>query len=105
MAGETIKWPGQSGREYTYYIYPIGNDFKEEAGNYIFAKTNSSNKWVPQYIGQTKNLNNRLENHEKEDCAIRYGATHIHAHLESNSQVRLNEEKDLIDKWSPVCNG
>ena len=31
MAGEIIKWPGQSDKEYKYYIYPIGNDFKEEA--------------------------------------------------------------------------
>lgn len=100
----TCNWPGKSGRTYTYYVYPIGTGFKEDAGNYIFAKLNASNNWVPQYIGQTKNLNQRLGDHEKEACAKRNGATHIHAHLNAAEAARLAEEKDLIENFNPPCN-
>ena len=61
--------------------------------------------WRPLYIGQTSSLADRLADHEREACAKRNGATHIHAHTSSDSeQVRRDEETDLIDKWDPVCN-
>jgi hypothetical protein len=101
----TIKWPGKSGKEYLYHIYPIGSSFKEEAGNYAFAKQNGQGQWLPVYFGQTVNLNQRLGSHEKEDCATRNGATHIHAHLNSQGEAtRLEEERDLIRHWQPACN-
>ena len=89
-----------------YWIYPIDTGFtNDDGGNYIFAKETSPNKWAPQYIGQTSNLKQRLEDHEKETCARRNSATHIHVHLNSTEIARLSEEKDLIDAWYPVCNG
>lgn len=101
----TIQWPGISGNAYQYWIYPIRTAFEEKAGNYIFAKETKPNKWSPCYIGQTENLNQRLGDHEKEACAKRYGATHIHAHLNSGEEsIRKAEEKDLILKWKPPCN-
>jgi len=104
MSEKTIQWSGKSGKKYKYWIYKIGASFKNEPGNYAFAKETSPNKWRPVYFGQAKNLNERLENHEKEDCAIRNGATHIHAHLNNNKENRLSEESDLIAKWHPACN-
>lgn len=101
----TILWPGQSGKEYKYWIYPIGTSFKEEPANYIFAKQTRPGYWSPCYIGQTQNLNQRLENHVKETCAKQQGATHIHAHLSNLDEAsRRVEEKDLILKWKPPCN-
>jgi len=101
----TIMWPGLSGTEYKYWIYPIGSAFKKEAGNYIFAKETTPGHWLPCYIGQTEDLNDRLGDHEKEACAKRNGATHIHAHLTAGGEaVRKAEEKDLIQKWRPPCN-
>ncbi|MFA5293773.1 MAG: GIY-YIG nuclease family protein [Phycisphaerae bacterium] len=102
---QTILWPGLSGKEYKYGIYPIGTSFKKEPGNYIFAKQNTQGYWTPCYIGQTENLDERLGNHEKEACAKRNGATHIHVHLTSGGEsIRKAEEKDLIQKWKPPCN-
>lgn len=101
---KTCSWPGLSGKTYSYSIYPIGTRFKEEGGNYIFCKKNAAGKWESQYIGQAKNLNERLGSHEKEACAKRRGATHIHAHLEANESTRLAEEKDLIHNFKPSCN-
>jgi len=100
-----IKWPGQSGKEYEYSIHPIETSFPKKPGNYVFAKKTEANKWSPCYIGQTKNLDERLDDHEKEECAIRNGATHIHAHLSSEDErVRKAEEADLIRRWQPPCN-
>lgn len=100
----THTWIGKSGKEYKYWIYKIGTSLKKEGGNYIFAKETSPGVWSPQYMGQTKNLDERLDGHEKEACAKRNGATHIHAHLNSTEQTRLDEEKDLVGKWKPICN-
>ena len=53
MAHEgTINWPGASGREYKYWIYPIGTTFKDEPGNYVFSKKTSPGQWTPVYIGE-----------------------------------------------------
>jgi len=101
-----IKWPGISGREYTYYIWPRGSTFDAgQAGNYIYARETTPNRFVPIYIGQTSDLNRRLCDHEQEACVDRYGATHLHVHVTSGGEeARLGEEKDLIKKWQPSCN-
>ncbi len=105
MAEPDIYWEGISGKKYGYWIYPIGASFKDEPGNYIYAKETSPNRWRAIYIGQTSSLKDRLADHEKEACAKRNGATHIHAHTSSNSEdVRRSEEEDLIKKWDPPCN-
>ena len=102
---QTIVWEGKTGAGYKYWIHPIGTTFKEVAGNYVFAKETRPGYWAPCYIGQTNNLNERLNNHEKEACAKRNGATHIHAHTDGSGEtVRCAEEKDLILKWQPPCN-
>ncbi len=103
-SNSTIKWPGKSGTEYQYWIYPIDTTFKEAGGNYIFARETNPGFWSPCYIGQTKNLSDRLSNHEKEACAKRNGATHIHVHTNASETSRLSEEKDLILRWKPPCN-
>lgn len=105
MSDPEIYWEGQSGQKYGYWILKIGAKFKAEPGNYIYAKETSQGRWTPVYIGQTSNLNERLAGHSEEQCARRNGATHIHAHTSSDKESeRKAEEKDLIQKWAPVCN-
>jgi predicted GIY-YIG superfamily endonuclease len=101
---QTFQWSGKSGKEYKYWIYPINTEFKDSPGNYIFAKEAKPGHWSPVYIGQTNSLNTRLSAHEKEACAKRNGATHIHAHMSGGEAERLAEEKDLITRWKPPCN-
>ncbi|OGW36545.1 MAG: hypothetical protein A2010_07890 [Nitrospirae bacterium GWD2_57_9] len=98
-------WPGMSGKQYTFEIYPIGTTFNEVPGNYIFAKQVRPGSWQSCYIGQAENLKNRLADHEKQTCAIRNGATHIHAHVNyGGEQTRGIEERDLILLHQPCCN-
>ena len=101
----TIMWPGASGKEYRYWIYPIGTTFEDTPGNYLFAKESSPGRWTPIYIGETESLSDRLSNHDKMPCINRHGGTHIHTHTTFGSQdVRRAEESDLLANWNPPCN-
>jgi len=105
MSNPDIHWEGQSGRTYGYWIHPLGTTFKDEPGNYIYAKETSPGRWRPIYAGQTASLGDRLADHEKEACARRNGATHVHAHTSAGGEsTRRAEESDLIAKWQPACN-
>jgi hypothetical protein len=103
----TIIWRGKSGKEYKYWIFPISkmSGFKDEPGNYIFAKL-TDRGYYAIYVGQTGDLSERFDDHHKMPCIKRNGATHIHAHTSSpNEDTRLREEEDIIAEWNPPCNG
>jgi hypothetical protein len=100
-----INWPGKSGKEYQYQVYPIDTSFNPGPANYIYAKQSEDGGWTPLYIAQTRDLHQRLESFEKQDLAIRNGATHIHVHIiPEGKAARCSEERDLILCWQPVCN-
>lgn len=101
----TINWPGNSGKQYKYWIYKLSRNFAKEPGNYIFAIETEPGLWVPVYIGQTEDLSERFEDHHKAACISRNGATHIHANTNNSKQARLAEESDLVARWNPPCNG
>jgi hypothetical protein len=104
-ASTLVNWPGQSGKEYPYEIYPLDAAFQALPGNYIYARQAEDGSWVPTYIAQTRDLHQRLEGHVRMADAIANGATHLHAHYCSAGQAaRCSEERDLIVRWQPVCN-
>lgn len=107
MTGEErVVWQGQSGEQYSYWVFDIDETFDKAPGNYIFAMRRDNNTWRALYVGQTKDLSERLtDSHEKKRCAVRLGATHIHAHANKNGEAaRLKEEGDLIRGMAPRCN-
>jgi hypothetical protein len=102
---EQIRWRGESGKQYDYWVYPINTTFKDEPGNYIYAKRTPAGNWQAVYIGQTSSLSQRLASHEKEQSVIRDGrATHIFAHLSTSTLARRMEETDLIRYHRPPFN-
>ena len=102
---QVITWSGQSGKGYKYWIYPINASLKDKPGNFIFVKRTRFGFWLPCYIGETENLKTCLRGLEKEVRLKRYGATHIHSHLNfDGEEVRSLEEKDLIEMWKPMFN-
>ena len=102
----TIKWPGISGRSYTYWIYPIGTQFNSAPINYVFAKETEPNMYEAIYVGETSDASERSSDHHKMPCIKRHGATHIHVHRGSDdADTRRAEESDIIARWDPPCNG
>jgi hypothetical protein len=100
MADPDIYWDGESGSKYGYWIYPIGSRFKDESGNFIYARETDPRYWRPVYIGQASNLQNRLADQDVEAIAKRHGATHVHVHTTSGGEKRrLAEETDLMRRW------
>ena len=112
MAGDrTIKWTGQSGKEYGYAIYKLDETYKAVPANYVFVKEITAAQgstpalFNPIYVGQTSDISQRFENHRKMPCIKRDGATHICVHISSEDEaVRLAEESDIIKQWNPPCN-
>jgi hypothetical protein len=100
-----MDWIGQSGTVYRYEIYPLDTTFRPLPGNYIYAGQSEAGEWVPLYVGQTRDMHQRLEGQEKLQPAMQQGATHIHMHYDQKGQAtRCTEERDLIVRWQPVCN-
>ena len=86
MASEgTINWPGKSGAEYKYWIYPIDTTHRKIAGNYVFAEKMRSGKFRAIYIGETGDMSERFDNHHKMPCITKQGATHITTHGNSGT--------------------
>jgi hypothetical protein len=101
---ETCEWTGASGERYKYYITPISNTFKDVPGNYIYAMR-PDKEWKALYIGETSSLSRRPEgSYEKEREAVRFGATHVHAHFNSDEDARKKEQDDLIQSQHPPFN-
>lgn len=101
-----IYFPGVSGNKYRFLMYPRATRFQGGyAGLYIYAKETTPGRFTPVYIGQTSDLNVRLNNHDKEEEVGRAGATVVCVRVSSGGeQARLAEEKDLILQWQPECN-
>ena len=102
---ETILWKGDSGKEYKYWLYDLDATHDAVPANYIFVKETKTNYYAPIYIGETEDISERFDYHHKIDCIKRNGATHIHAHKSSSDkETRCEEESDLIQRWTPICN-
>ncbi len=99
------KWTGASGTEYMYEMYPIkGTTWNNVPGNYIFARESKPNNWEPIYIGQTESFKDRIPDHDKLPCVQRNNGTHVHVHVNHNTEARLAEEKDLLASCTTPCN-
>ncbi len=100
-----IYWKDKSGTSHRFWIYPPGTKFNEPCpGIYIYARETSPHKWTPIYIGKAENVNTALTNHEQQKCVDLNGATHVHVRIVTKEKSRVAIEKDLIEKWKPVCN-
>jgi hypothetical protein len=99
------RWRGASGKEYIYEIHPFeGTIWSDVPANYIFAKLSKPHTWKAIYIGETESLKNRVPNHNELPCIRSNQGTHVHAHINRDSQARLAEEKDLLSNHSTSCN-
>lgn len=76
-----VGWPGLNGRTYGFETHPIGTAFKDFGGVYIFCKQAPNGDWHALYVGETNNLNERLntalQRHQAWPPCRASGATHI----------------------------
>jgi hypothetical protein len=97
----TCTWTGLSGNDYKYYVWPRHPNVKDgQMGNYICAKKNSEDRWVPVYIGQGDLSVRSTNNHHRIECIDAKGATHIHMHINEREVDRLSEERDLLGRYT-----
>lgn len=102
-----IDWPGISGKTYRYFPFNDPTNaagIKSEAGNYVFVKETAPGYFVPLYFGVADDLSARVPNYERWKDAIKAGMTQVFAHIQSDANARLVEERDLIQKWNPTLN-
>ena len=91
------EWLGASGARYKYFVHPLPAVFyPSQEGNYIFAKKDGKNRWLPLYIGHG-NLTTHATCPPQQSCLWRKGATHFHCHKCVSPAEALAEARDLIE--------
>ena len=83
---------------------PGGVSWTSDGGVYIFAGLDNQRFWVPFYVGRAESLERRLTGHERWAEAERRGATHIHAKVVRQADIRSRLEIDLIQRFDPQMN-
>ena len=91
----TCFWDG-----YEFRVYSPDTKWNDVGGLYIFAKRNQLGKWITLYAGQTGSFRDRLSGHERWAEAERQGATHIHARVEEDENLRILIEAKLIKHYT-----
>lgn len=104
-----ITWAGASGTRYELHCHPIGTNYLELPGIYIFCKLAANGYWDALYVGQCEAFCDRigrdLRSHHKFDDVRRAGATHICTiHITGNYATRLQIETDLRQGLKPPFN-
>jgi excinuclease UvrABC nuclease subunit len=94
---------GASGRSYEFMVYPWGQAFNPVGGVYLVLKRKIGNYEI-LYIGQTRDLSERFDDHHKQGCFDRNDRTHIGVLVVSTEQERLAIERDLLGHYKTACN-
>jgi excinuclease UvrABC nuclease subunit len=99
-----VNWDGTSGSTYSFEILEQGNSAANKPGIYIFVKA-ARNTYTPLYIGEAKDMHDRLTGHEKLPLAEQSGLNQIHLMLApADQEARRAIESDLITRWAPPLN-
>lgn len=101
----TFSITGKSGKVYTFYIHKLPVNFQAVSGVYLFTKLLDNGQYQYIYLGITKDLSERFDDHHKADCISRNGATHLCAFTEESEETRKYIEKDIMAVISTKCNG
>jgi hypothetical protein len=97
---QTCTWTGASGRKYVYDVFRRHPHVPpHQAGNFIYAKMDQHNRWVPIYIGQGDLTQRSAVERDHTACIDAKGATHVHLHVNFDKEDRLAEEKDLLSNF------
>ena len=100
--GIPITLTGVSGKQYPFGAYPRTSSWNSVAGVYVILRDTAGGTVL--YVGETEDLKQRLSNHHRQACFDRNNWTHLAFLGEGSETQRLQIERDLMDKYQPVCN-
>ncbi|RKU28976.1 hypothetical protein C6497_07210 [Candidatus Poribacteria bacterium] len=106
---EDFAFYGVTGHQYIFQVYPIGTEFKDIGGVYIFSRReiNSQGSGTHNllYIGQSISFPRRLTRlHDKWNSVFRNGGNCVCVYSDLNDGNRNKIEEDLIRKYQPPLN-
>lgn len=96
MAEETCTWTGKSGTTYTFHVFERPPQVPARPGNFIYARKNSEQLWVPSFIGHGDLAHCREDDAATLACIDGQGATHVHMRLGAMEAERLAVHADLL---------
>ena len=100
-----IELVGLTGTAYAYTPMTIESAWNSVAGNYAFASQTELGNWRILYVAETPSLRDSLPQHPLWPEALKFGCTHVLAHLnDDGAQARQLEEHDLIVALEPPMN-
>jgi len=98
---------GAPGIKYSFGVYSLDAKFENFGAVYVFTKRTVKGGEVTHsllYIGQTKELYDRITSHEKWPCVQRRDVNCICVHADDDEDSRLKKERDLLYNYDPPCN-
>ena len=99
---------GVSSRKYSFTAYTLDTSFKNVGAVYIFTErrvgSDGNGRHTLLYIGETSELADRLDNHEKWPCVQRHGCNCICVHADEDEDSRLEKVTDLRHGNKTPCN-
>ena len=102
------KFKGESGNEYRFHVFPLGTRFRKASGIYLVAYRGRNSKGRTRhkilYAGQTEDLSRPFEEHRKAQDLRQRGANCICVQPDASEASRMAKERDLLTRFSPVCN-
>lgn len=105
---QTASYPSPDGGCYDFEVHPIGTPLKPVPGIYAFIKPRPNGNWDVVYVGETGNLNERLntalQTHQAWPRCCTYGATHLAVLVVNGGVQRLTIETYLRHATKPPAN-
>ena len=105
----TLTLTGESGQTYGFDVYSSSVTFNDNIAcvYYISKRTikkDGAGDHTAIYVGETKDIKNRLSNHHKQSCFDQHIYNAVSIHKEKSEDRRTSIETDLIKAISPPCN-
>jgi len=112
--GRRLTLNGISGKEYIFDLYvfddfsELRNAFLARPGLYLFTRRRATSEGFTHdlvYLGETKNLSNRFDNHHKEAEIKAHYANCIGIHAApTDEEQRKQIETDILASYDFPCN-
>ena len=104
LSAETIRWGTAGGEALPFEVCELEGPWPSLPALYIFAKRMRVS-WDALYIGQARDLQERLADHEAWSAALQKGMTAVHVHLHTGGiSERTADESALVLTFNPLLN-